>query len=512
MIVALLVFSYLIFQSSRKNRDLERTQDKSSAGEPERRSFDSLQELLSQGSAEELKRESERTIIRPDGALAVKLDAIDKRLKIADRLLSMTSDPDAYRYGLKSKVSVLALWYTLDRANHLGDDSIRPELVEYVKKAVADEDPSVQLEGHVSMALVLTHDYLKVPDAGPEAFDRLLEHYQAALDRAKNDAEKAHNLYTIAVLTRRADKVPESVELFRRVHEAFKDSPSPVIQKVAENAYDQYVFTEYDLAPLILKIQDGDRQAMEDFRQRIEKMVEDRKLTDKGFERLFSMLEAIMQTGQVDEALALMKFIRDKIPAAATVENREKTEQKVEQMIRRAEMFGQVMDLKGLVDVEGRPIDPSTFEGHATVLLYWAPENDYAVRRLGELFNFANAYRGKPIRFVAVYPEYQTDEEVDKDIREFAKQATGLTFVKAPASDELGRAFLKQFPIPFVPYILVLDANQQLRGINPAPDVVTRLLNQSIDAIDRLNRINSPESPSVDPGEADRASTDDAKK
>ena len=501
VIVAVLVFAFLVFQSSRKNQDLERRNGESSAGDTERRRFDSFAELLEKGSVEELKRESENAIIRPDGALALKLEAIDKRLRIADRLMSMTSDPEAYRYGLKSKVSVLALAYTLDRANQLGDETIRQQFEEFAQRAIEDKDSSVQLEGHVSMALVLTHDFLKNPNSGSEAFETLAEHYSAALERAGNDAEKAHNLYTIAVLVRSAEKTPEAVELFRRIYEAFKDSTNPVVHKVAENAYDQYVFTEYDLAPLILKIQSGDRQAMEDFRQRIQKMVEDRKLTDKGFERLFAMLEAIMQTGQIDEALSLMKFIRDTIPEISTVENREETGQKIGQLIRRAEMYGRVMDLNGLVDVDGNPLDPKMFDGRATVLLYWAPNNQYAVRRIGELFNFANAYQDKPVQFLAVYPEYQPNDAVDEDIREFVKQAKILTFAKAPAASDSGRAFLEQFPIPFVPYILVLDGNQQLRGINPSPDKISDLLNQAIEAIDRVNQSDSPGDPVTEGGE-----------
>lgn len=512
VIVAVLVFAFLVFQSSRKNRDLERKTSDAGAGDTERRTFDSFAELLAKGSADELRQASEQAIIRPDGVLAVKLEAIDKRLRIADRLMEMTSDPDAYRYGLKSKVSVLALAYTLDRTNHLGDETLRKQFEEYAQKAIDDEDPSVQLEGHVSMALVLTHDFLKEPDAGSDTFEKLVEHYTAALQRADNDAEKAHNLYTIAVLVRGAERTPQAVQLFRLVYEAFKDSTNPVVHKVSENAYDQYVFTEYDLAPLILKIQDGDRQAMEDFRQRIQKMVEDRKLTDKGFERLFAMLEAVMQTGQIEEALSLMKFIRDTIPAAATVENREATEQKIDQMIRRAEMYGRVMDLNGLVDVDGRPMDPKIFDGRATVLLYWAPNNQYAVRRVGELFNFANAYQDKPVRFLAVYPEYQPNEEVDEDIREFVKQAKILTFAKAQAATDSGKAFLEQFPIPFVPYILVLDGNQQVRGINPSPDKITELLNQAVASIERVNQIDSPEDPATgggnESGDGDSTSND----
>ena len=348
--------------------------------------FDSFEVMLEQASSQRLWDELEKMSVGMNEALVVKLDKLQKQVQIADRLLEKGKDSFRVR-AINKKLEALAAWNTLNEVNQLGDSTVGHRLATLIDASLKDPATDVRLQAHLIRALSRTYRYLKNPQ--PDRFESLKQGFEQAVKLVDNQADKANSLFNIAVLLQRGNHLDESVQLFKLLHDHFKDNPSGVIQTIANNAYDQYVFSEYDLAKVIRQIESGDESALSDFEQRVQRMVDGRQLTKRGVKRLYSMLEALVQTGQVEAALDLMKRIQTMLPRIVDITADPEIGILLDQMIQRAESVGEPFPV-AWETLDGKSIDLDSLRGNVVLLIYWAPEHQKSVRRLGEIYNLGS--------------------------------------------------------------------------------------------------------------------------
>ena len=334
LIAILLGAAFLIYQNESSKSERAKVEIAKEAKKAELDAFRSFDDLIARADRDRLIRESNQLRITTDLELPVKVALIQKRLRIANRLLEFEDDPKANRFGLVSKMEVLTLWNTLNVIHKLGENHIAEELNEIALNNVDSRDGAISSKAALTLALTSIHEYIQKPS--DKTFKVAKDYFDQAAE-TQTDFEVADALFNIALLVRQSDHIPESVAMFKTLHESYKTSDELLLKQIADNAYEQYVFTEYDLTSVVIRIQEGDATAMEEFHARVDRMLNGRKLSKAGFRRLFSMIEAVMQTGETVESRKMMMKLKKALPQTATESNFRETEILLDSMIRRVD-------------------------------------------------------------------------------------------------------------------------------------------------------------------------------
>ena len=124
-----------------------------------------------------------------------------------------------------------------------------------------------------------------------------------------------------------------------------------------------------------------------------------------------------------------------------------------------------VMDLSGLTAISsGENFDP--IDGKVRLLVFWSPDQPSSVRFISSLYG--QSWK-QDIEVVAICAKSSVSD--NQLLEKFAREMAGFEFVELEPDQPLAT-----YPVPRLPYLLLLDKNGRLTATNPDP----RDLNQQI--------------------------------
>ncbi|MCH2182847.1 MAG: hypothetical protein MK108_12655 [Mariniblastus sp.] len=460
------------------------------ARNPER-SFSELELALQSGEKQRLIDVMDQFKIEPGEEFAVQLDKIQKRLKVSEELLAIDGDPEARQMGVLSGLDALTLWHTLNVVHQLDDPLMQTKMEELAGKHVQDPDRKVAARANYVLALVETHQFILNKD--PQIFQQGLKHYTSTLENVDDDLVEAIRLSNLASLLSQTGNDEEVRQMWGAFYRRFEGAENKALQALAMKAYDQYVFSGSPVTVAMEKIIRGDLGAVAGFQEQVDALVSSHDLSDSGFDKLLAMLEVLVQNGQISEVQQIARSLLDRLPEISSMAVEESVRHKIGKTLGRASLMGEKIGFQGLAIDPGGAFDASVLDDSQVILVFWSPDNERSMERLANVHKMVNLFDAGRVRLIALQQAASLDSAPVGDemavgggsaspspqppnSAEFMTSLPNCKFMEVRPGDSQMQDFLKRLGPPFLPYIVMVDANHQIIALNPGPDYLVQAL------------------------------------
>ena len=446
-----------------------------------------IAEAMQAGDSGRLMDALELLKIEPGEEFAIQLEKIKTRLVVSDALLNMSADPDARQFGLLSGLDALTLWHTLNVIYDVEDPGLHRQLEDLAGGHVDDEDPKVAARANYVLALVGIHRF--IVSGEPADFEIGVKHYTRTLEEVGDDLVEVVRISNLASMLGKSGHDAEVRKLWILFFNRFNESGNAVIQSLADKAYDQYVFAGSPLAASLQQIIAGDSGAVSVFRNQVNTLVTSFELSDSGFDRLLSMLEVLVQTGDVEQVEGIAQSLRDRLPQIGGKTDREGVADKLNSLINRVKLVGQAFEFSGLVGFPGEVFQPNRLTDCKVVVVFWSPGNERSMERLSSIHKMVGMFDGSQLRLVAVMNPArsmllgQSDDTNEKETASLAETMAvfpqtlpNCQFVNVDPGNQEIIQLLNRLGPPFLPYIVMVDEGHKIVALNPNPEDLIELL------------------------------------
>ena len=129
------------------------------------------------------------------------------------------------------------------------------------------------------------------------------------------------------------------------------------------------------------------------------------------------------------------------------------------------------MTFGGLYTLAGRPISRTNLRQTAKMLVYWSLENTDSIALIEAIARNQKKFAANKIQVVAISTVAERNQQ-NLRLTEIAKKSRGINFLTLVKYDSQSLAFQIRFPIPQVPYLVLLDSNDQIQRISSDPSVI----------------------------------------
>lgn len=400
-----------------------------------------------------------------DAPLPVLLDKIKDRMEIADKLLVKTSDELAQKEGTLYRIEALQNLSKLNRSNSMGFTTIDDQLFELCTANLNHLDPEVSKTAAGALMITAFDEYTFEPTSAN--LKNALSKCNQVASQLKNDDEIARAIFIYAAFKKKNEiTVDDSVEFFQIIINHYLNSTNVDAKSAAENAYREIVFGHQSgdsksANLLIAGIRDRFRQKRRSAEKELSTRIRyalnpqlfdsDALLQVMNFLEIFASIDKIEPAQNLAEEVAI--FLSDlEDPELVNTGNK-----KIDDLQVRLDQFGKTMDLSDLEPVG--EVDNDWLKPRLSLLIYWNTFDD----RSQKLLRALNKLRMNQLVQCIVVCMDQDDESL-KMITKLTEAMSGFTFVKLPDANP---DFLDRFPVPQIPFLVLLDESQQVIGINP---------------------------------------------
>ena len=453
-------------------------------------SYSDLELALDSGEKQRLIGVMDQLKIEPGEEFAIQLEKIKNRLKVSEELQAINGDPEARQLGLLSGLDALTLWHTLNVIYQVDDPLMQDKMEEFAGKHVQDADNKVAARANYVLALVEIHQFIL--NKNPQKFQRGLMHFTATLDNVDENLVEAIRISNLASLLAKTGHDEEVKQMWGAFYRRFDGAQNEAIQALALKAYDQYVFCGSPVSLSMGKIISGDSNAVAGLQQQVDELVSSNDLSDSGFDMLLSMLEVLVQNGEITEVQEIGNSLLARLPAITGKAVQQNVEKKIKATLNRANLMGQVVRFNGLTVGEGRTFDASILDGSMVVTVFWSPENQLSMERLSNVHKMVSLFNDGRLNLVAIFDpspgvstaknlaeEQGSVPQLKPNYLEFMTSLPNCIFLKVNSEDPEMQRFLQQLGPPFLPYILMVDSDHQIIALNPNPDYLVQTLGKN---------------------------------
>ena len=406
--------------------------------------------------------------------LPVQIEWIENRMEVSDQLLAKPNDEVASKEGTLYRLEALQLLSNLNRKFELGNDTVEAQLYELCEANLSHSDPEVSKIAAVAIMMTSMHQFSNEP-TGVNLKDAIAKCNQIA-SQLNDDHEIALAVFKYARLMKRANSmVDDSVQFFRVVIEQYLHSENAKAKGVAHNAFRELLFGDSSGEPkfaslLIAGISDRFRSKRETVESELENRIQFTLLKELADENMVSqqleMLEVLFANQRIAKALSLSEILKQ---FYATVDNEDLValaNSTFEDFQKRIGAFGKYLDVGQLEFVAKTDVSKGR---KPTLLVFWSPENQRANRLLNVLKNLSADEIAQCIVVACDVPD-------DEQVKKLAKEIPNFKFTIVDSKSSIGLPLI--FPVPKVPYLVLLDRDWNVAGINPHPrDIGERILN-----------------------------------
>ncbi len=408
----------------------------------------------------------ERDINAP---LPVQMHWVEQRSEIANKLLVKPDDELAQKEGTLYRMEALQLLSNLNRKYRLGNKAIDIQLQELCAANLNHQDPDVAKIAAVSIMMTSIHQFSTVPTQANRK--EALDYCRQVASQLVDDDEIAAAIYKYARLMKKSDSmVDDSVHFFNVVIDEFLDSKNAKARGIAELSFNEILFGDESADPkfaklLIVGIKDRMRQnrltADGELTNRIRFALRPKLLYPEAIEQISSLLEVFIAMNKIPDARELIADTQafflglDESDAQLTsVANRFLNDLKV-----RVGKYNKQFDLSGLTTVASQQ---HTFKNRMTLVTYWSASDSRSTKLLNSLTNLSYS---QLLQCIIVLTD--PGEEAILVAEKLSKEIPGFHFAIADSNTRSGKRFVDEFPVPSLPYMVLLDDTLRVVAINP---------------------------------------------
>ena len=400
----------------------------------------------------------------PDAPLPVIMEHYKNRLEIADQLLAKSNDELAQKEGTLYRIEALQNLSKLNRTHQMGYSTLDQQLYELCAANLSHIDPEISKISAAAIMVTSFDEFTYEPTSAN--MKNAISKCNQVASQLNQDDEIARAIYTYARFKKKSDiTVDDSVEFFKVVMDHYLKSSNAEARTTAEKAYREITFGDHSGEPkfanlLIAGIRDRFRQqrrsAESELTNRIRYSLNKKLFDEKSLLQVMNFLEILATTDRIDSAVSLAEEVRT-FTSDLNENLSQEADQKIADLRTRLSQFNQPFRLDGLTPINDS--ETEWFKPRKSLLVYWTASNVRSQKLLKALNSLSV---DQVLQCVVICPD--TDEQAIQMAAKLDKEMPGFKFVRA--ADEESK-FLKRFPVPQLPFMLLLNEAQEIVGINP---------------------------------------------
>ena len=396
-----------------------------------------------------------------DGPLPVRIQYLDRRITIANKLLSHENATEKDKIdAAKAKIEAIGAYYALDFINRIGDPFIVERTEEISNEYYEHADAKLATEAQLLKAKVSVFEYVKKPS------EPKLNYVKECLtDVSTRHSESEYVFANTGILLRRlvSDFPEQAVPLANEIVKIYNQNSSARLSQSIDELNDNILITQSKISEHFHGDWVGtavDQQGLQD------KVVDLAKRIDTGRSMIDKMIQAIAWFENMDRYDAAREVCQVLVDSAAQRENREVANyatQVGQAGLKRLNIIGKKWNFEGL-DQDGNPINVSEYENMICLIFFWSHKNPKAMRNFTRIDDLYRELRRRGIRILTVpIDDFSQTDQLDINPREVNSiWQTVLSVNLKPETNP----YLQQFPVSKTPYMVLIDREGIVRDIN----------------------------------------------
>ena len=458
LVVAILIASFFAinyFKSSRVTK----------APSQERVEQGSFEDILRNGTAIQLTNTENELESKIQGKkLPIVIDSLKKRLKVTNRMLELTDQPEVVTDATVRKLRVLSQWDFLNVMNEFHDPLIRDQLQKLAKASLTHEDEKVKFTASLVQQMTASYDYAVAPEG--KSFETIAESFSNTAEALSSNPQLARNMLRICGLLNAKNLIPESNQLLQILEKNFTASDNETVQELGRQAKKIYLAQAMDLRQIADALDVDKPAALAKIHSAFDLMLAKDVCDVAEIDSMNRLIAVLLSRNLHEEALKELPRMATKV-AALEVDTGE-VKEVYHSLMTQASSVGKRIDLSGLRDEDGNPYQPRANEKNIKLLYFWSPDDEKTIQSLMSLHRNSGAIQNISVTPMAIFVDDGSSHHSESEFQQQVKELPKIDFYRVDLNTAEGKAFHKNCPITRLPYILLLDNRDRLQIVNPA--------------------------------------------
>ena len=397
-------------------------------------------------------------------------DELKKRIEFADQLSEFKDSQEALDHSSELKLRSLTTLDALNIEKQITDEDIKNLMEANSREFINSRNKTVSNLSKVGLMLIRVHGYLDAPNE--KFFPELLDQFKLISNFAREDLPTARNLFRVANAFEARQLADESSQLFRSINLACAASPNQDITAVATEARGKLSTTTSTLFDDLKKmISTGEKIKIDQVQTKIKENLTEETISASAVEAVLDFLDLLVQKNAVNAVNILMPDVSSSIYNLPLGFERDTVKQRLDNSTKRMEQIGKTFTFNGLFSVEGRPISRTSFAKRPKLVVFWSPENSKSMDLLNRLSDKTKEFLARKVKIIAI--STVEDSRADRErVLDIANKIQGIEFYTLIKERTQSQAFASRFPVPKLPYWILLSEEDETLALNTPPGIV----------------------------------------
>ena len=400
------------------------------------------------------------------------------RIETANQLLAFTDDSSAVERGAEIKLKTIILQCIGRLGTKNKDEDQIKELESLCRKYLSRRNQAVSNSAMIGLTLIRAERYLEEPEI--QFFPQILDQFKLVSEYAKDDLISSHSLMQIANAFQTKQLKTESLQLYRAINMANSGSTNQEIAEIGKQARKYLANNESTFDELKQIIADFTTAKNFPTRMVFEKITQDTQadtVSAGKLEGILDFAELLVRRKAVPVAKEILKRSRPSIGSLKEGIEREAVKKRHDELGRLLDRFGQAFQYDGLFSVEGRPISVSNFKRIPKLIVFWSPQQPASIKLIQRLSQNSKLFADRDIQVIAV-AEINDNAEDRSRLLEKSNQIKGIDFLTLVKFDRTSQSFKNRYPFRNLPFWILLDPDDKIRGFNTDIDFVSMRIDE----------------------------------
>lgn len=418
--------------------------------------------------------ESVRPLITQADQMLVEQEATDvevmkTRIALSDQLLEFKNSTEAVDKGSELKLRSLTTWDTLNIANQRQDADTTTLMEENSREFINSRNKKVSNLSKVGLMLIRVHKYLEAPNA--RFFPELLDQFKLIANFAREDLPTARNLLRVAGAFESRSLADESNKLYHAINLTCSTSTEQNISAIANEARSKLVTTTTLYDDLTKMISSGEKIKIDSVRTKINENLTEQTISVSNAEAALDFMDLLTQRNATPAVKFLMEDFSQSVYNLPAGIERDAIKKRYDDSRKRIELVEKVFRFDGVYSVEGRPISRSSFDKQPKMIVFWSPDNSKSIKLLERLSEKTKEFIQRKVKIIAISAIDDTRQSKDRVV-EIANDSRGIEFYTLIKDRTPSQAFLGRFPLPKLPYWILLSEDDKVRALDVPPGII----------------------------------------
>lgn len=428
----------------------------STSGDDQKSIDEKLQSLLAQ--AEELQQETATTP-----------DQYQTRIELADQLIGLNKETTAVDQGATIKLKTLTRWMTENLLQSNTDPEIQNQLEATSRQFINSRNKQVSHYAKLGVTLIRASNYLESPE--PSYFREIVARFQSVANLSKDDVIAASTLMDIAKIFEERGFETESSDFYQAVNYACSNSHDQVIAQIGLEAKSKLASFDSladDLKMMLDGVKNSKDFPLEAIRKKIKDNTSKENINAARMTSILDFVEFLLHQNAIPQIKLIMDDLSDVIDEVAEGIQRDTIKSRYDDISTLVTQFGQTFNFDGLYSAEGRPISQASLQQKAKFVVFWSPDNSKSFDLVKQLSRNHLEFKQRNIQVIAIANVSDDAAERNK-ILELSNETKGIDFLTLAKGNSQSQAMFSRYPIPGIPYWILLDPDDKIRGFKTTP-------------------------------------------